>query len=66
MIFGDNTDDITDDVNNNLVQKVMQPAVTKGNVRFSIKATFFLKQIFKDYKLSRLSLKAKTENWGTE
>ena len=29
------------------------------------KATIFLKQTLKDYKLSRLTVKAKMGNWGT-
>ena len=37
--------------------------VTKGSVRFLNKASSFLKSILKDYKLSRLSVKARMRNW---
>ena len=38
--------------------------VTKGIVRFLNKASSFLKSILKDYKLSRLSAKARMRNGG--
>ena len=38
----------------------------KGNVCFWTKATIFPKYILEEYKLSRLSVKAKMKNWRTE
>ena len=61
IFFGEITENVIDDVNNNFVPRLCSS--NTGECSLLTKVTIFLKKILKDYKLCWLSVKPEMESW---